>query len=304
MRISTNSIFDGSSARLTDLQSKMNKISEQVASGRKMQAPSDDPVAAAQALEVQQSSAINSQFAKNRLHMQNTLGIVDGALSSISGTLQGIHENIVGAGSGVLSDSERSYYATALQGQYDQLMALANSTDGAGHYLFAGNKTDTLPFTDKDASGNPVAVAYNGDNNQSVVQVDTSREMKTSVTGSELFGANADIFAKLKSAITALNTPGGATANQALTDLGNSFDTTLNNVSNAQASVGIRAQEIDSLNSLGSDRELQYSQTLSSLQDLDYNKALSDLARQQLALQAAQKTFTQTSSLSLFNYIN
>jgi flagellar hook-associated protein 3 FlgL len=52
MRISTNSIFDGSSARLVDLQSKMNKISEQVASGRKMQTPSDDPVAAAQALEV------------------------------------------------------------------------------------------------------------------------------------------------------------------------------------------------------------------------------------------------------------
>ena len=303
MRISTNSIFDGSSARLVDLQSKMNKISEQVASGRKMQTPSDDPVAAAQALEVQQSLAINSQFAKNRLHMQNTLGIVDGTLSSISETLRAIHENVVGAGSGVLSDSERSYYATALQGQYDQLMSLANSTDGAGHYLFAGNKTDTLPFTDKDADGNPVAVKYNGDDSQSVIQVDTSRAMKISVTGSELFG-DGDIFAKLKTAISALNTPSGATVNQALTDLGNSFDTTLNNVSNSQASVGIRAQEIDTLNSLGSDRELQFSQTLSSLQDLDYNKALSDLARQQLALQAAQKTFTQTSNLSLFNYIN
>jgi flagellar hook-associated protein 3 FlgL len=78
----------------------------------------------------------------------------------------------------------------------------------------------------------------------------------------------------------------------------------LKNVSNASGSVGIRLKELDSLNTLGGGRDLQYAQTLSNLQDLDYNKALSDLTRQQMALQAAQKTFTQTSSLSLFNYIN
>jgi flagellar hook-associated protein 3 FlgL len=42
---------------------------------------------------------------------------------------------------------------------------------------------------------------------------------------------------------------------------------------------------------------------VSSLEDVDYNKVLSDLARQQLQLQVAQKTFTQISNLSIFNYI-
>jgi len=62
--------------------------------------------------------------------------------------------------------------------------------------------------------------------------------------------------------------------------------------------------EIDKINTLGQDKQLQYAQTLKDLQDLDYNKALSDLSRQQTVLTAAQKSFQQISQLSLFNYIN
>ena len=302
MRISTNSLFEGAAARLTDLQSKVDQIAQQVSSGRKLFTPSDDPIASAQALLLEQSSAVNSQYAKNRSSLENTLGIVDGTLSSVSETLQSINEQVVSAGNGSYSDTELSAIATALMGQRDQLISLANATDGAGHYLFSGNQTLTLPFT-KNPDG---SVTYHGDSSQSKVQVDTSRQMDTGVSGSTLFPGGGDIFNKLQNAITKLQTPNLSMAdrNAALTDLGNSFSTTLKNVSNASGSVGIRLKELDSLNTLGGGRDLQYAQTLSNLQDLDYNKALSDLTRQQMALQAAQKTFTQTSSLSLFNYMN
>lgn len=306
MRISTNSIFDGSSARLSDLQSKMDTTSQQIASGRKILTPSDDPVASARALQVQQSVAINTQYGNNRLHVQNTLGVVDGALSSIVETLQSVHENVVGASNGILSDADRKSYATALQGQYDQLLALANSTDGAGHYVFAGNNNGTPPFQVQSAT----TVSYTGDTNPHTVQVDTERQMDVNVVGSELFPATsgADIFSALTDAIAKLNTPNTSATTDAdlkasLDALGKSFDASLNATANHQSSVGIRLKELDTLGVLADSRGLQYAQTLSSLQDLDYNKALSDLSRQQLALQAAQKTFTQTSNLSLFNYI-
>jgi flagellar hook-associated protein 3 FlgL len=48
---------------------------------------------------------------------------------------------------------------------------------------------------------------------------------------------------------------------------------------------------------------LQYTSTLSGLQDVDLLKAISSLAQQKLTLEAAQKTFTTTSGLSLFNFI-
>jgi flagellar hook-associated protein 3 FlgL len=48
---------------------------------------------------------------------------------------------------------------------------------------------------------------------------------------------------------------------------------------------------------------LQFKQTLSELQDVDYNQAISDLVRQQTNLQAAQQTFSKVAGLSLFDYI-
>jgi flagellar hook-associated protein 3 FlgL len=300
MRISTNSVFNGATSRLMEQQSKLDKISMQVSSGRKMISPSDDPVASAQVLEVQQSSAINTQYAKNRLSLQNTLGIVDGTLSTITESLQSINEQVISAGNGVLSSDQLSYIGSALEGQYNQLLALANSTDGAGHYLFSGQNTDTKPF----AVSNGV-VSYQGAQEQVSVKVDTFRSMDISINGESLFPNNADFFNKLKSTIDVLKS-GSASASSrqtSLAELATSLNSSMNQVNNSHASVGTRMQEIDSLNSLGSDKDLSYGQTLSSLKDLDYNKALSDLARQQMILQAAQKTFSQTNNLSLFNFI-
>lgn len=303
MRISTNTFYDSSSNRLSDLQAKMDKIAQQVSSGRKIFTPSDDAVGAGRALELQQAQAINQQYAKNRASMQNTLGIVDGTLSSMTGTLQDIHEGIISAGNGTYSASELAGIAKTLQGQRDQLISLANSTDGAGHYLFSGNMTNTKPF---DVIQGGTTISYQGSATQSSVQVDNSRTMAMSVTGQELFGNSADFINKLDSTIALLNNSNSSASavKAALADVGGSFDTTLQNVTTHQADVGIRLQQLDALDALGSSRDLQYAQNLSSLQDLDYNKALSDLSRQQLALQAAQKTFVQISNLSLFNYMN
>jgi len=87
--------------------------------------------------------------------------------------------------------------------------------------------------------------------------------------------------------------------NTALSNL----DNDLNNVLTVRASVGARMKEIDSVKSTGQDIALQYQQTLSGLQDLDYAKAISDLTLKQTNLQAAQKSFVAVQSLSLFNYM-
>lgn len=79
------------------------------------------------------------------------------------------------------------------------------------------------------------------------------------------------------------------------------LDQGLDNVLSIRASVGVKLQEIDALQSIGEDNALQYDQTLSRLQDLDYAKALSDFTRQQGLLEAAQQSFIRISGLSLFN---
>ena len=79
---------------------------------------------------------------------------------------------------------------------------------------------------------------------------------------------------------------------------------TLDNVLSVQASVGSRGRELDYLDSAGDDLNLQYTSTLSDLQDLDMVKALSLFSQQKLTLEASQQSFKIMSGLSLFNFLN
>lgn len=115
---------------------------------------------------------------------------------------------------------------------------------------------------------------------------------------------NESIFKTLSDLIDALNAPvvGANMANSLNLGLKN-LDNALNHVLDVRSSLGLRLNETDALQTAGDDLGLQYRQILSELQDVDYNKAISDLSQQQFTLQAAQKSFVKIAELSLFNYI-
>lgn len=121
--------------------------------------------------------------------------------------------------------------------------------------------------------------------------------------------ASQSLFQTMQNVIGILRSPVGSTTyttTQLANDLGGvltNVDQGINNVTQVQATVGARMNELDSLGNASSDLSIQFAATLSDLQELDYVKALSDYAKQQVNLEAAQKSFVQISGLSLFNYL-
>lgn len=122
--------------------------------------------------------------------------------------------------------------------------------------------------------------------------------------------SNQSIFDALSQLVTTLNTniPTGspmanASYRQGLSDAFNSLDQGLNSVLGTRATMGARLRELDALNVSGDEMGLQYKATLSKIQDTDYTKAISDLTQQQMVLTAAQKSFSQVSKMSLFDYL-
>ena len=116
---------------------------------------------------------------------------------------------------------------------------------------------------------------------------------------------NQNVFETLTDVINALNTPTSTLAarkdlTQALTQANNNIDKSLSNVLTVQAQGGTSIQELTGLDTVGTATSL----TLSSIQDLDYAKAISQLNQQQTTLQAAQQSFVRISNLSLFNYLS
>lgn len=300
MRISTHTLFEVGGSRIGELQSSLAKTSLQISSGRRMLAPSDDPVAAARALEVSQSKAVNAQFDANREYAMNSLSSVENALTNVTSLLQDVKDIVVAAGNPTYSDRERAYQASELRGRLADMMGLANSRDAVGDYLFSGFQTNTAAF----AETVPGVFAYQGDAGQRMIQVDASRQVAVTVTGDAVFqGGGVDVFQAINDLITLLETPGTAGLAAGLATANQNLGLALDNVLGVRASVGAGMQAVDFFDVAGEERDIHYSQVLSELQDLDYAEALTRLSQQQIMLEAAQKSFVKTSSLSLFNFI-
>ena len=304
MRISTNTIYQSGISKISALQSDQTKLQQQISTGRRIASPSDDPVAAARALSLSHAQEVNAKFADTRKTAQTKLGTIESNLTGVTNLLVAAQSSLVAAGNGAYSNQERVSMATEFNDSLQALIGMANSKDAYGNYLYAGYQTATQPFVASATGAN-----YQGDNGQQLLQVDAERQMAVNVSGDNLFQAGGnDIFATLSSLVSLLNTPVTDAASQAALTSGlatamSSLSSTVDNVLNIRASVGNKLNELDALDIAGSDRDLQYSKSLSDLQDTDYASALSDLAKQQTIMEAAQKSFVSMTSLSLFKLI-
>ncbi|UVV94168.1 flagellar hook-associated protein FlgL [Citrobacter freundii] len=313
MRISTQMMYQQNMRGITNSQAEWMKFGEQMSTGKRVINPSDDPIAASQAVVLSQAQAQNSQYTLARSFATQKVSLEENVLNQVTTAIQTAQEKIVSAGNGTLSDDDRASLATDLQGIRDQLMNLANSTDGNGRYIFGGYKTESAPFAQADG-------AYSGGTTNVTQQVDASRNMVIGHTGDKVFASltsNAvpepgggthekNVFKMLDTAIDALKTPvegndaAKATATAAIDKTSRGLKNSLNNVLSVRAELGTQLSELSSLDSLGADRALGQTQQMSNLVDVDWNAAISSYVMQQAALQASYKTFTDMQGMSLF----
>jgi flagellar hook-associated protein 3 FlgL len=401
MRISTNTIFDAGIAAINRQQAELLKTQQQVASGRRIAVPSDDPVAAAEVVEVSTAKSRTERFAENQGYAVDALARTESALGEVGAVLDAIRDRVIAAGNGAYSNSDRATLAEEVESRLAHLIGLANSTDGRGRYLFSGYQSQTEPFV-PGAAG----VAYFGDQGERLLQVTPARQMPVSVSGDEVFmrvptgngvfavagaaantgsgiasvgqfvgtppptaayridftvsggattyevrdaasgalivgstpyvpgtaiafngvqvqidgaPANGDsfsitpsgaqsVFTSVQNIVSALRTPVATAAQSAA--LVNSLNAELANIGQAtekvlaaRTTIGARHAEVEQLKIGNEDAAVQYDARLSQLQDADYAAALSDLARHQAVLEAAQRSFARVNGLSLFDYL-
>lgn len=205
MRISTLSIYGNATAQLNTLQSALARTQMQLSTDRRMLTPADDPVASARALEVSQAREMNTQFETNRTNARSSLVMVEGALKNAGDLIQDMQRLAVNAGNGTMLPQDRVALATELEGRLEDLLGVANSTDGAGGYLFSGYMATTQPFT-----RTPAGAAYQGDQGQRQLQVAASRKIPLSASGSAIFENNPTGNGTFQTQAAA-NNSGGAT---------------------------------------------------------------------------------------------
>jgi flagellar hook-associated protein 3 FlgL len=184
MRISTSMIFDAGVSSINRQLADTVKLQQQIATKKRIINPSDDPVAAAQALQVQQAKDTNDQYATNIKSADSALSLEEGYLGNVGDIVGRLKELALQAGDGTLSATQRSGIAVELRARFDGLVAIANSKDASGQYMFGGYMGSTTPFTGTVDTG----VAYQGDDGQRKMQISASRMIDISDSGQAVFG--------------------------------------------------------------------------------------------------------------------
>ena len=146
MRISTSMIFEQGVAGMQRQQEALVKTQQQIATGRRILSPADDPTGSAQALQITQSAELNTQFRTNRDFAGAQLSLTETSLTAGIDLLQGIREQAIAAGNATFTDADRKSLAVDLGARLDQLIGIANATDAEGRYLFSGHQGGTQPF--------------------------------------------------------------------------------------------------------------------------------------------------------------
>jgi flagellar hook-associated protein 3 FlgL len=168
---------------MLDQQAKLQHAEQQLATGLRILKPSDDPVAAVHAVNLEGNLATIEQYARNAGLAEAELSLQDGVLASVNATLQRLRELTVQAANATNSLQSRQAIATEISARVDELAALGNTRDANGEYIFAGYSVGAVPFVD-DGNG---SISYAGDQGQRELQVGEGAQVAVRISGDELF---------------------------------------------------------------------------------------------------------------------
>jgi flagellar hook-associated protein 3 FlgL len=169
-------------AAINSLESGINQTSNEMSSGLSFTTASQNPTAAGSVNNYQQALAQSQQYATNATSAQTNLNTEDSALSQVQTQLQSLRDLALEANSGILTNSNLSAIATQAVQIQNSLVALANTTNGNGEYIFGGYDAQTQPFT-LSATG----ATYNGDQGQRQVQIAAGQTVADGDNGDTVF---------------------------------------------------------------------------------------------------------------------
>lgn len=300
MRISTAQIFQQGVTSMLNTQSELAKTQQQLATGKRILAPSDDPAASAQAMQLDQVVEATNQFQRNADFVDAKLGLEETVLIDAGNMLQRVRELAVRANNDTLSAGDRGAIAVEVEGILEDIFQLANTQDSSGEYLFSGFQTGTQPFTTNGAG----SFAYVGDQGQREIQVGANRTVKAGDSGDVVFMRVNDGTGGVNSVFDTLNEfVNDLKANNPSTTTLTKLDSAMDQILTVRSSIGARMNSVENQRNANDTFSLLLQENLSELKDLDYAEAVSRFEQQMLALQASQQSFIKIEGLSLFNFL-
>lgn len=299
MQVSNKVFTQQSIESFADLTNQIQKKQEQVATGKGLVDPSDDPVLAARVMVVGDQLGQTEQFIRNIDLSYVKLSLTETALEQVSNLTTRSYELALQAASDSNSDGRQSI-AIEIEGLLNNILDIANSSDSSGRAIFGGFKVGEKPF-ETDSEGN---VDYTGDRGVHEVKISNAMRLQTTLDGATVFervpnsaGGVTTIFDTLKTMVTELKAGNGST--MPIDDLRKAAA----HFADQRAWVGAEMNKADNQRGVLENRQMALTENIGEMEDADLAKIVTDLQMLLLNKETAQKTFARISQLSLFDLI-
>ena len=293
MRVTNRMMVDNAIKHMQENLDRLNDIQTKVATGKAFQNPSEDPIAAAEALGLRSSLKQNAVFQEaassaddwmsaNEMVFQKS---IDLGMRALTLAEEGLSDTV--------GPDERLAMAEQMEQLLQSGIELANTKHG-NNYIFGGFRTDIAPFSQTD----PNTVAYNGDAGVIQRSVGPNQLVTVNVDGDGTF---SPFLAAMIEARNALNADDGPALQAALGNL----QTAMDGLKDVQASNGARQKEVQRTGERLVDMAFQLESLLSDKEDVRMTEAISELQHQEIVYQnVLQVARRAISALSLFDFLN
>ncbi len=212
-RISSSMIHQQALTGIRRNQVEIARLQDGVASGRRIQRPSDDPAGASRALDIGETLDRLEQYQVNARLADQRLALEDSTLEGVQNLITRIKELSLAANSGTQTPETRNAISTEVSERLANLLDLANVRDANGDHLFSGFQGRTRPF---EITG--TTVSYVGDQGARDIQISTTQRVTAGDSGDRVFMRVPPGNGRFSVSADAANTGRGVLAPGSVTD--------------------------------------------------------------------------------------
>lgn len=301
MRITNNMLINNMLNNLNNNLNRMNKYQNQLATGKKISLPSDDPIVASRALKLRTDVAEIQQYKRNVDDANSWMDITETTLGQMGNVMHRVRELAVQAANETNTPEDLDKIKQEMEQLKVQMVHLANTTY-AGRYIFSGFKTDKALMDD-----NGVFLIDISNSEQIHFEIGIGDDIHINVTGSDLFNNGTDaaagdtsgLLATFDAIITALD----AGDNEAVGNMLGHIDDDINNILRVRSGIGARMNRLELTANRLEDDFINFTSLMSKNEDADIAEVIMNLQNEENVYRASLSAGARVIQPSLVDFL-
>jgi len=275
------------------------QLTEELSSGSRVNALSDDPVAAGENVFLSAQIGSDDTFSQTASSAQSMLQVTDTALSTVVSQLTTAVSLATEGNGGTLNASDLESIGNQIAGIRDEVLSLANTTY-LGQYVFAGSRTGTEPFT-LDTSTTPPTTTYNGDGVTSSLETPSGQTIQLNMPGNQIFSAPGnDVMGTLNALVADFSS--GSLSSTAQADA-QSLNAALSYVTQQRVVIDNSLTRLSAAESYSQSEATQLTSSQTNLLQADVGQVATQLSTAETQQAALSQVIATLGKQSLFNDI-